>query len=72
LRARVLPGAAPARGDAVLVPLQGHIRRERSFQTMSPVRMLDAVCAAGRPVVATLHPRETYDAGDLRALDRLG
>ena len=71
LRARVLPGPEPRRGDHVLVPLQGQIRRARSFQTMSPVRMLDAVCRTGRPVVATLHPSEACDAQDQAALDDL-
>lgn len=71
LRQRVLPGPAPMRGEHVLVPLQGHIRRARSFQTMSPVEMLDAVCRTGRPVVATLHPSETYDGADHAALDGL-
>ena len=71
LRARILPGQAPVRGDAVLVPLQGHIRRTRSFQTMSPVEMLDTVCRIGRPVTATLHPSESYDAADHQALAAL-
>ena len=71
LRARLLPGPDPVRGDTVLVPLQGHIRRCRSFQALSPMDMLDKVAATGRPVVATLHPRESYDDGDLRALDRV-
>jgi len=71
LRARVLPGPPPRRGDAVLVPLQGHIRRCRSFQTMSPVEMLETVAATGRPTTATLHPRESYDAADRAALARL-
>lgn len=71
LRARVLPGPAPRRGDVVLVPLQGHIRRCRSFQTMSPLDMLECVCATGRPVVATLHPRERLDNADHAALERL-
>ncbi len=71
LRKRVLPGPAPRRGETILVPLQGHIRRCRSFQSMSPLDMLDAAAATGRPVVATLHPRESYDTGDLKALDRL-
>ncbi|PAU97049.1 hypothetical protein CK240_11025 [Paracoccus salipaludis] len=71
LRARVLPGPEPAQGDHVLVPLQGHLRRTRSFQSMSPVEMLDAVCRTGRPVVATLHPSESYDAADHAALARL-
>ncbi|WP_323009381.1 hypothetical protein [Paracoccus sp. (in: a-proteobacteria)] len=63
LRARILPGPQPLRGDAILVPLQGQIRRLRSFQSMSPVRMLAEVAATGHPTVATLHPRETlsYD-----------
>ncbi|WP_199259636.1 hypothetical protein [Paracoccus binzhouensis] len=71
LRARVLPGPEPRRGETVLVPLQGHIRRCRSFQTMSPVAMLKAVAATGRPVVATLHPKEKYDEADHAALARL-
>lgn len=71
LRARVLPGPDPVRGDHILVPLQGHLRRARSFQTMSPVKMLDAVCRTGRPVIATLHPSERYDPRDLAALDTL-
>ncbi len=68
LRARILPGPQPLRGDAILVPLQGQIRRLRSFQSMSPVRMLAEVAATGHPTVATLHPRETYDAADHAAL----
>ncbi len=71
LRDRVLPGPPPRRGDTVLVPLQGHIRRCRSFQTMSPVEMLEAVAATGRPTIATLHPRESYDDADHAALARL-
>ena len=71
LRARVLPGPPPRRGDAILVPLQGHIRRCRSFQTMSPVEMLEAIAAIGRPTVATLHPRESYAAADRTALAEL-
>lgn len=71
LRARVLPGPDPVRGDHVLVPLQGRIRQNRSFQTMTPVEMLDVVCRSGRPVVATLHPSESYDADDHAALAEL-
>lgn len=71
LRDRVLPGPPPGRGDTVLVPLQGHIRRCRSFQAASPVRMIETVVRTGRPTVVTLHPNETYDRGDLAALDAL-
>lgn len=71
LRQRVLPGPPPQRGDHVLVPLQGQIRRTRSFQTASPVEMVEAACRSGRPVVATLHPSEPYDEADHRALAQL-
>ncbi|WP_295048234.1 hypothetical protein [uncultured Paracoccus sp.] len=71
LRRRVLPGPDPVRGDHVLVPLQGRLRDCRSFQTASPVQMVQAVARTGRPVAATLHPRETLDADDRRALDDL-
>ena len=38
---------------------------------MSPVEMLAAVAATGRPTVATLHPNEVYDDADRRALQAL-
>lgn len=68
---RVLPGPEPGRGDYILVPLQGRIRRCRSFQTMSPVDMLTRVADTRRPTIATLHPGETYDAADHAALEAL-
>ncbi|MTH65231.1 hypothetical protein [Paracoccus shanxieyensis] len=71
LRARVLPGPPPRHDKAVLIPLQGHIRRCRSFQTASPVKMVEQVAALGRPTVATLHPNEVYDAQDLAALQSI-
>lgn len=71
LRARVLPGPDPVRGDYILVPLQGRIRRQRSFQTMRPVEMIATAAQTGRPTVVTLHPSETYDDKDRDALDRL-
>lgn len=71
LRARVLPGPPPRRGDFILVPLQGHLRRTRSFQTDSPLGMLASVCLTGRPVVATLHPGEHHGPEDHAALAAL-
>ncbi|MGA0616435.1 hypothetical protein [Paracoccus sp. KR1-242] len=71
LRDRVLPGAPPRRGESILVPLQAELRRCRSFQTMSPVEMLDEVAATGRPVVATLHPKIPHDAADDAALQQV-
>lgn len=68
LRNRVLPGPDPTPGERVLVPLQGHIRRCRSFQSESPLDMVRAVARTGRPALVTLHPKEHYDAADLAAL----
>ena len=46
----------------VYVPLQGKLTQKRSFQAMSPLRMLETVVsrAEGKRVIATLHPREHY------------
>lgn len=71
LRDRVLPGPRPTRGDYILIPLQGHIRKQRSFQAASPVRMIRAALRSGRPCIATLHPKESYDPADMAALARL-
>lgn len=66
-------GKAPiSREGFVLVPLQGKLRRHRHFQSMSPVEMLETLLAReSRPVVATLHPAEIYDAEDMAALEAL-
>ncbi|MDF3605195.1 hypothetical protein PE067_02870 [Paracoccus sp. DMF-8] len=71
LRNRVLPGPDPTREGFALVALQGHLRKQRSFQTMRPLDMVKEVARTGRPAVATLHPSETYDDKDMAALDRL-
>ncbi|MBS8224880.1 hypothetical protein [Vannielia litorea] len=53
----------------VLVPLQGRLLENRSFQSMSPVRMIDHVLKrTDMPVLATLHPRETYTPEEIDAL----
>jgi hypothetical protein len=74
---RRLFGEAPgrARRDGMIyVPLQGRVRRNRSFQALAPVDMVRQVLAhAGdREVVVSLHPDERYDAQDLAALEALG
>lgn len=68
LRARVMPGKVARKGDFALVPLQGRIRSCRSFQSMSPVEMVEAVAATGRDTIATFHPNEDYSAKDHEAL----
>ena len=69
LRRRLWPGVTPTRGEELLVPMQGRIRQCRSFQTMAPLDMLEAIGASGLPAAVTLHPREVHDAGDRAALD---
>jgi hypothetical protein len=69
ISARLWRQAAPEDGDFLLVALQGHLTRARSFQSMSPLAMIEALLQHDpRPVVATLHPRETYPEADRKAL----
>lgn len=54
-----------SRKGFIYVPLQGRLRSLRSFQSSSPLRMLETLCEnTDRPVKASLHPRETYDSTD--------
>jgi len=57
----------------IYVPLQGRLTEHRSFQTTSPIAMLEATLAQNpsHRVVATLHPGETYLTPDRDALDNL-
>lgn len=71
LRRRVLASGGEQRGDDVLIALQGRLRVQRSFQTMSPLDMVAVTAATGRPCIATLHPREQYDTADHDALAAL-
>ena len=61
------------RGNYIYVPLQGRLLQQRSFQSCSPIEMLK-LCLEhnlGRGIVATLHPKESYTAEELAALERL-
>lgn len=71
VRGRVLPGAKVTAGDHVLIALQGRISEHRSFQSMSPLAMVETVARTGRPCIATLHPREEYSRSERNALDAL-
>ncbi len=56
----------------VFIPLQGRIRDHRSFQSASPLAMIETVLKQdARPIRATLHPKESYSPADLAALDDL-
>lgn len=69
-RSRLFADAEIAREGFVFVPLQGKLTEHRSFQSMSPLAMLEAVLTRwpGVPVRATLHPGETYAPEELAAL----
>lgn len=71
---RRLFGEAPSearRGGFLYLPLQGHLRRQRSFQRCTPLEMVAAVAETGRQAVVTLHPKEAYAAADRAALAAL-
>jgi hypothetical protein len=64
---------ATRRDGFVYVPLQGHLDRQRLFQSCSPLEMI-AHCLAQDPdrrIVATLHPKESYSRADIAALEAL-
>lgn len=71
---RSLLGAGPVRRDGFLfLPLQGQLSRRRSFQAASPLEMIEQTLdrVPGRPLLATLHPRERYCRAEIAALARL-
>ncbi len=73
LRQRVLGDGPVTRNGYVFMPLQGRISHHRSFQSMSPLAMIEATLVAEpqRKIWATLHPKESYDADEMAALDAL-
>jgi hypothetical protein len=72
-RPKLLGPGASRRDGYVLVPLQGRISEHRSFQSLSPLDMIETVLdrIPHKPVLATLHPKELYSAADHKALKRL-
>lgn len=72
-RTKVVGEGLPRRDGTILVALQGRLTEHRSFQSMSPVAMIETTLdqIRDRTVVATLHPKERYSAADLDALERL-
>lgn len=65
--------AIPAQQRTVLIALQGRLLDHRSFQSMSPVDMVETVAARypGRPLLATTHPQEVQTAEERAALAAL-
>ncbi|MBC7146310.1 MAG: hypothetical protein H5U24_13010 [Thioclava marina] len=70
---RLYPGIIPSDEDNLaFIPLQGRLLDYRSFQAVSPVQMIEEVIARHEgPVVATLHPRESYKPAEIAALEAL-
>lgn len=67
LRRRLGDGDGP--GGFILVPLQGRLLAQRSFQAASPIEMLrETLARTDRPVLATLHPKETYSEEETAAI----
>ena len=67
---------APQRTDHegfLYVPLQGRLLEHRSFQSCSPVQMIEHCLQhdPNRQIIATLHPKETYSHAELAALERM-
>ena len=71
LRTQYLPGIAPVAPTHVLIPLQRELAKTRSFQTISPLAMVETVARTGKTCIATLHPNGDYTPEELRALDQL-
>lgn len=57
----------------VYMPLQGKLTKSRSFQKMSPIKMLKTTLRleTQRDVIATLHPNETYTDTELAEINKL-
>lgn len=72
LRRKLLGTGTATREGFVFVPLQGRLLEVRSFQSMSPLAMLQTLLDHDpRPIRATLHPKESYSPEELAALDDL-
>ena len=57
----------------VYIPLQGRLLDHRSFQSCSPIQMIERTLATfpDRKIIATLHPKETYPKQELDAVEQL-
>lgn len=54
----------------IFAPLQGRLLEQRSFQAIQPLQMLKTALRhwPDRPVIATLHPKESYSAKERSSL----
>jgi len=74
-RRRLFQGVqrSASKSGFIYVPLQGLLLLHRSFQTCSPIEMIEATLANDpkRRVIATLHPKEDYSKSERVVLDDL-
>ena len=62
----------PSKQGYIYMPLQGKLLSCRSFQCCSPVEMIEATLQQSNlPILATLHPNETYSQAEIDALSAL-
>lgn len=59
--------------NQILIPLQGQLMRKRSFQSCSPIKMIEATLDAdkNRDIILAMHPREQYSDIERETLRRL-
>ena len=69
-REQLFQGHTISNGGYIFMPLQGKLLQRRHFQSAAPIEMIKATLAADpqRRIVASLHPRESYSAAELEAL----
>lgn len=72
-RKRLFEGQRIGSGGGIFVPLQGKLLQRRHFQAASPVEMLAEIRAhwPDRPILATLHPGESYSEEERAAVQKL-
>lgn len=73
LRSRHFKDVATCDDGFIYAPLQGRLAQHRSFQTCSPLQMLEQLLEHDpkRPVIATLHPGEHYTNLEREELDKI-
>ncbi|WP_380055880.1 hypothetical protein ACFE33_01340 [Falsihalocynthiibacter sp. SS001] len=70
MRKRHFASLNASRGGYIYMPLQGRLLERRSFQTCSPIEMIEQTLSTDkkRPILARLHPNETYSEKEIKAL----
>ncbi len=65
--------AQPTKEGVVYVPLQGRLLEKRSFQSASPLDMIQAVLDhdSSRQIILGLHPGEEYSTEEMSAIERI-